>query len=255
MNVMAESSYGRNIIAIASGKGGVGKTWLSVTLSQLFARSGRKILLFDGDIGLANVDVQLGLTPQKDLSQLLRGTSKIEDIITHYPMGFDIIAGRSGSISLANITYDKLLAVKQQLLNLSKQYDYVIIDLGAGIEQYVQFMAAMAGNCIVVVTDEPTSLTDSYAFIKLYINKLKKTQINIVVNQATTQKEGERTFEALHKACNSFLKINPELIGIIRKDNKVRDSIRAQAPIIEKSPNSIAAMDAATISIKLLQKI
>jgi flagellar biosynthesis protein FlhG len=250
-----DNIFGRNIIAVASGKGGVGKTWLSITLSQLFARSGRKILLFDGDIGLANVDVQLGLTPQRDLSQVLRGGSLLEDVVTHYPLGFDIIAGRSGSTTLANLSPEKLFTIKNQLLNLAKQYDYVIIDLGAGIEQYVQFMASMASNCIVVVTDEPTSLTDAYAFIKLCTTKLQKTQINIVVNQAITQKEGEATYNALSKACESFLKFSPSLLGIVRKDNKVREAIRAQAPIVEKSPNSTAAMDAASISIKLLQKM
>ena len=250
-----DNIFGRNIIAVASGKGGVGKTWLSITLSQLFARSGRKILLFDGDIGLANVDVQLGLTPQRDLSQVLRGGSLLEDVVTHYPLGFDIIAGRSGSTTLANLSPEKLFTIKNQLLNLAKQYDYVIIDLGAGIEQYVQFMASMASNCIVVVTDEPTSLTDAYAFIKLCTTKLQKTQINIVVNQAITQKEGEATYNALSKACESFLKFSPALLGIVRKDNKVREAIRAQAPIVEKSPNSTAAMDAASISIKLLQKM
>ncbi len=245
----------RNIIAVASGKGGVGKTWLSITLAQLFARSGRKILLFDGDIGLANVDVQLGLTPQRDLSQMLRGGSLLEDVITHYHLGFDIIAGRSGSTTLANLSAEKLLTIKAQLLALSHQYDYIIIDLGAGIEQYVQFMTSMAACCIVVVTDEPTSLTDAYAFIKLCTTRLQKTQVNIVVNQAMTQKEGERTYEALSKACESFLKFTPPLLGIIRKDNKVREAIRAQTPIVEKSPNSTAAMDVATISIKLLQKM
>jgi flagellar biosynthesis protein FlhG len=250
-----DNIFGRNIIAVASGKGGVGKTWLSITLSQLFARSGRKILLFDGDIGLANVDVQLGLTPQRDLSQVLRGGSLLEDVVTHYPLGFDIIAGRSGSTTLANLSPEKLFTIKNQLLNLAKQYDYVIIDLGAGIEQYVQFMASMASNCIVVVTDEPASLTDAYAFIKLCTTKLQKTQINIVVNQAITQKEGEATYNALSKACESFLKFSPSLLGIVRKDNKVREAIRAQAPIVEKSPNSTAAMDAASISIKLLQKM
>ena len=94
-----------NIIAVASGKGGVGKTWLSITLSQLFARSGRQVLLFDGDIGLANVDVQMGLTPRKDLSQTLRGNASLQDVITHSEYGFDIIAGRSGTTTLANLLH------------------------------------------------------------------------------------------------------------------------------------------------------
>lgn len=254
---MHQVDHGRanNIIAVASGKGGVGKTWLAITLSQLFARSGRRVLLFDGDIGLANVDVQLGLTPEKDLSLVLKGDVPLHEVITHYPPGFDIIAGRSGSTSLANLSAEKLMTIKNQLVALSNDYDYIIIDLGAGIEQYVQFMASLASRCIVVVTDEPTSLTDAYAFVKLCTTKLKKTEINIVVNQSTTQKDGERTYDALNKACSSFLNFSPPLLGIVRKDNKVRDAIRSQAPIVDKSPNTTAATDVAAMSIKLLQKI
>ncbi len=248
-----DTQRANNIIAVASGKGGVGKTWLSITLSQLFARSGRQVLLFDGDIGLANVDVQLGLTPSRDLSQTLRGNVPLKDVITHSEYGFDIIAGRSGSTTLANLAGEKLHTIKSELIDLSRSYDYMMIDLGAGIEQYAQFMASLASRCIVVVTDEPTSLTDAYAFIKLCTTKLQKTEINIVVNQAVTQKEGARTYGALSTACQNFLGFTPPLLGIIRKDNKVRDAIRAQAPIVEKSPHTTAATDAAAISIKLLQ--
>lgn len=242
-----------NIIAIASGKGGVGKTWVSITLSHLFARSGRRALLFDGDIGLANVDVQLGLMPKKDLGNVFDGKATLEEVITHYSGGFDIIAGRSGSTRLASVSLSSLTRIKDQLLSLSKNYDQVVIDLGAGIEQYVQFMASIAGRCVVVITDEPTSLTDAYAFIKLCATKLHNPQVSIIVNQAATQKDGERTYAALAKACENFLKVKPTLLGIIRKDNKVRDAIRAQSSIIEKAPHTLAATDAAVISVKLMQ--
>src|SRR5271155_2264358 len=114
-----------NIIAIASGKGGVGKTWLAVTLTHLFARSGRHALLFDGDIGLANVDVQLGLTPQRDLSSVTSGRHTLKEVITPYPEGgFDIIAGRSGSASLALLPLEKLEAVADALAEIQKNYDF-----------------------------------------------------------------------------------------------------------------------------------
>src|SRR5271170_545107 len=136
----------KGILAIASGKGGVGKTWLAVTLSHLFARSGRPVLLFDGDIGLANVDVQLGLTPQRDLSSVISGRHTLKEAITHYTEGgFDIIAGRSGSASLAMLPPEKLHAVADSLLELQKNYDFVVIDLGAGIEHHVQYLASLAG--------------------------------------------------------------------------------------------------------------
>ena len=144
-----------NIIAIASGKGGVGKTWLSVTLAHLCARSGRQVLLFDGDIGLANVDVQLGLTPTHDLGNVLSGKKTLKEAITHYPEGkFDIIAGRSGSTSLASLPTDKLEAIGQALNDARGDYDHVFIDLGAGIEQNVQYLASIAARCVVVVTDD-----------------------------------------------------------------------------------------------------
>ncbi len=248
------SSAQNNIFAIASGKGGVGKTWLAITLTHLFARSGRRALLFDGDIGLANVDVQLGLTPQKDLGTVFSGKARLQDIVIHYQAGFDILAGRSGSTSFAAVPLGQLQAVKDDLQVMAKNYDAVVIDLGAGIEQYVQFMASIASKVIVVITDEPTSLTDAYAFIKLCVTRLQRTSVSIVVNQAASQKEGEQTYAALEKACSSFLKFSPQLLGVIRKDNKVKDAIRGQVSLIEKAPHTLAASDAAVISVKLLQQ-
>lgn len=244
-----------NIIAIASGKGGVGKTWLAVTLSHLFARSGRHVLLFDGDIGLANVDVQLGLTPQRDLSSVLSGRNSLKEAVTHYEEGgFDIIAGRSGSASLATMPVEKLEAMCADLAQLQKNYDFVIIDLGAGVEQHVQYLASLASRCVVVITDEPTSLTDAYAFIKISQNGKNPPDVGIVVNQAATQKEGEATYHAINKACVNFLSISPPLLGIIRRDNKVKDSIRSQKSLLIKAPHSTAATDAAVLSIKLMQR-
>ncbi len=244
-----------NIFAVASGKGGVGKTWLSVTLSHLFARSGRRVLLFDGDIGLANVDVQLGLTPERDLSTAISGKSTLRESVIGYHGGFDILAGRSGSTSLASVAATRLNALRTDLLDLSRSYDAVFIDLGAGIEQYVQFMASVASRVIVVITDEPTSLTDAYAFIKLCVTKLHNPQIYIIVNQAATQREGEKTYGSLEKACQNFLNFTPPLLGIVRKDNKVKEAIRSQVSIIEKSSFTLAATDAAAISIKLMQML
>ena len=247
--------YKNNIIAIASGKGGVGKTWMAVTLAHLCARSGRQVLLFDGDIGLANVDVQLGLTPTHDLNGVLAGKHSLKEAVTHYAEGkFDIIAGRSGSTSLATLPVEKLEVMTQSLTELAKNYDHVFIDLGAGIEANVQHMASLAARCVVVVTDEPTSLTDAYAFIKVALQGKNPPDIGVVINQAATQKEGEATYHTLNKACINFLQTSPQLLGIVRKDNKVKDSIRAQKSLLIRAPHTTAATDAATISIKLMQQ-
>ncbi len=246
---------GENIIAVASGKGGVGKTWFSITLAHLFARAGRKTLLFDGDIGLANVDVQLGLTPVRDLGAVFAGQCRMKEAITRYDAGkFDILAGRSGSTSMASLGATRMMPAAEQLVALAKEYDHVIIDLGAGIEQHVQVMSALASRVVVVLTDEPTSLTDAYAFIKLCVTRENPPAIEVVVNQAQSQKEGESTYQAINRATTNFLKFSPPLLGIIRKDNKVKDTIRSQSSLITTAPHTTAASDVATISIKLMKK-
>lgn len=246
---------GENIIAVASGKGGVGKTWFSITLAHLFARAGRKTLLFDGDIGLANVDVQLGLTPARDLGAVFSGQCTMKEAITRYEPGkFDILAGRSGSTSMAMLGANRMQPAAKQLVALAGEYDHVIIDLGAGIEQHVQVMSALASKVVVVITDEPTSLTDAYAFIKLCVTRPNPPAVHVVVNQAQSQKEGEATYGAINRATENFLKFSPPLLGVIRKDNKVKDAIRSQSSLLEKAPHTTAATDAAAISIKLMQQ-
>ena len=252
MNTPPKSPH---MIAIASGKGGVGKTWLSITLAHLMARSGRRVLLFDGDIGLANVDVQLGMNVNRDLGNVMHGKSTLREVIMPYESGrFDVIAGRSGSASLAALPVEKLAQVAEQLQELQKDYDIILIDLGAGVETHVRYLSSIAGRCVIVVTDEPTSITDAYAFIKLCLQDGNTSDIQIVVNQAATQKEGENAWAALHKTCSTFLHCSPPLLGVIRKDNKVRDAIRHQSSLLVRAPHTTAATDAAAIAIKLLQR-
>jgi len=233
-----------NMLAVASGKGGVGKTWLSVTLAQALARSGKRVLLFDGDLGLANVDIQLGLQPDNDLGGVLDGLYSLKDaVVTHPSGGFDVIAGRSGSGSLANMPASRLQQLMDELATLAPAYDRVILDLGAGLERTVRQLATMARTALIVATDEPTSLTDAYAFIKLAHMQNPKADLRIVVNMAASPAEGERTYATLLKACESFLKISPKLAGVIRRDSKVKDAIRHQVPILTRHPNSTAAED------------
>lgn len=241
-----------NMLAVASGKGGVGKTWLSVTLAQALARDGKRVLLFDGDLGLANVDIQLGLQPRNDLGGVLDGSYALKDATAAHPSGgFDVIAGRSGTGSLANIPAGRLQQLMQELAELAPAYDWVILDLGAGLDRTVRQLAAMARTSLVVATDEPTSLTDAYAFIKLAHMQTPDADLRVVVNMASSPAEGERTYATLLKACESFLKISPKLAGVIRRDGKVKDAIRHQVPILTRHPNSPAAEDVEALARRL----
>ncbi|CUW37250.1 Flagellar number regulator [Magnetospirillum sp. XM-1] len=245
---------GRNIVAVASGKGGVGKTWFSITLSHALARANQRVLLFDGDLGLANVDIQLGLMPKTDLGSVVAGRMTLNQALTRFSEGgFDIIAGRSGSGTLANIPLSRLQMLGDDLVLLAGNYDRVVVDLGAGVEKTTRNFSQQAGTIMVVTTDEPTSLTDAYAFIKVTHMERPGTDMRIVVNMANSTREGERIYNTLLKACEGFLKISPPLAGVIRRDLKVREAIRNQTPIMMRSPNAEAAADVEAIVERLIR--
>jgi flagellar biosynthesis protein FlhG len=241
-----------NIIAVASGKGGVGKTWFAITLSQVLSRAGSRTLLFDGDLGLANVDIQLGLMPERDISDVIAGKVTLRQAITKYQEGaFDILAGRSGAGNLATIPTQRLAGLRDNLMRLANRYDRVILDLAAGVERTVQTLSASAGIILVITTDEPTSLTDAYAYIKLTIAERPTADIRIVVNMSDTKNSGQKTYETLRKACLNFLKFEPPLAGVIRRDTKVRDCIRRQTGLLTRHPTSDAARDVEALAERL----
>jgi flagellar biosynthesis protein FlhG len=232
-------------IAIASGKGGVGKTWLAITMAHALARAGQRVLLFDGDLGLANVDTQLGITPKADIASVVGGTRTAEDAILSYRAGFDILPGRSGSTALAGLEGAALDALNADLRRLAGRYNSVVMDLGAGVGSGVRGLAAAADLLLVVVTDEPTSLTDAYAVLKLDSRARPPGHGDaaIVVNHAASKTEGQRTYHALARACATFLGRTPQCAGIVRRDEHVKDAIRRQMPLLERHPVCAAAAD------------
>jgi flagellar biosynthesis protein FlhG len=247
-----------NVIAVASGKGGVGKTWLSISLSQALAKLGQRVLLFDGDLGLANIDVQLGIQPGMDLGTALERHLPLSRAVINYPSGgFDLIAGRSGSGSLASMPINRLQALVHGIRAVGDSYGRVVVDLGAGIERPVRYLASRAGFCLVVTTDEPTALTDAYALIKMVTldaqEQHKETPMGVVVNMASSREIGQRTYETLAKACERFLKRRIPLLGVIRRDPKVREAISNQTPLLVRHPSSPAALDIEALARKVFE--
>ncbi len=243
------------IIAVASGKGGVGKTWFSATLASAFGKAGRRALLVDCDVGLANVDVQLGVRPESDLHAVVRGWMDLEAAIS--PImggpgragGFDIVAGHSGTGALAQISADETLAVCQGVRRAAPHYDWVILDLAAGLDPPTLRFARTGDRLILVVTEEPTSLTDAYAFAK--VMRLQQPDAKaplVVVNMAETKAKGGRVFEQFAGACEKYLGMRPELIGVIGRDARVPEAIRAQTPLLVRHPQAPALDDVGRIA-------
>lgn len=246
--------------AIASGKGGVGKTWFSIALACTLGRAGRRVLLVDGDLGLANVDVQLGLSPDRDLGTLLDSTETLEQSVTrHVEGGFDVLAGRAGSEQLSSLpaaSIERLLL----LLGADQSYDVVLIDLGAGIDRMARRLACWSDALLLVVTDEPTSLTDAYVFLKVHVGDRRLVgseqaiDARIIVNQATTQASGHQTFSTLARVSNTYLRYAPTLGGIVRRDDRIRDAIRGQVPSPVRYPLSTSSTDVEAAAFTLLQQ-
>lgn len=246
---LARSDRAGHTIAVASGKGGVGKTWFAITLAHAMARGGRRVLLFDADLGLANVDIQLGLVPALDLGSVVSGAAALSDAISGFaPGGFDVVAGRSGSGSLAALDPMALEGVLLTLAAATAHYDVVLLDLGAGVDRSVRRLAAWADTLLVVATEEPTSLTDAYATMKLHAADRPGGDARLVVNMCSTPAAGVRTAATLTRACHAFLGRTPPLLGTIRRDAHVQDAIRRQSLLLTRHPNCPASLDVERIA-------
>ena len=241
-----------HLIQVASGKGGVGKTWASITLADALAGETNKVLLFDGDFGLANIDVQLGLSPKHDLGSVIAGRAKLREAITQYRVPsvaglesgarFDVLAGKSGSGVLSGLTLDEIGKIKRGLTHLADRYDHIVTDLASGLDATTLSLCMPDSTTLILVTEEPTSLIDAYAFIKLLSFQDPAADIRIIVNMAADNAQGHRTHAALTNATRNFLGLTPPLAGIIPRDDLVRDAIRHQSPLLFRHPQAKAAL-------------
>jgi len=227
-------------IVITSGKGGVGKTSLSVSLAIAIAQDGKSVTLLDADLGLANINVILGIIPKYNLYHVIKGKKKLKDIIIEVPEGIKIIAGASGFQQLANLDVKQRDEFINSIAELAND-DFLIVDTGAGISQNVLSFVMAADEVIVVTTPEPTAITDAYGIIKAIASQSNEKHIKLIVNRAQSVAEGKRVAQRVINIAGQFLNIKVEELGFVYEDLYVPKSVRNQKPFIVSYPNSKAS--------------
>ncbi len=236
-------------VAVMSGKGGVGKTNISLNLAQALHGMGNRVLLMDCDLGLANLDVLMGLAPEGTLQDVLLGDAEVREIIQPAGAdGFDVLPAASGVPELVDLDEDMRDMLIRQLNPVLYGYDYVFLDLGAGINTTVQAFGGMTAVRLVVVTPEPTSVTDGYALMKVLAHNCGVRDFFVVVNQVESRREADITFQRLQAACRRFLDMDPVLLGAIHHDSHVVEAVRRQTPLIKLFPTCNAARDLSDIA-------
>lgn len=239
------------VIAVTAGKGGVGKTNISVNVSLALAKKNKKVLLLDADLGLANIDVLLGLSAQNNLSHVIQGQCQMEDIILEGPQGLKVIPASSGTDKMTQLSMHEHLGIINAFNELTEDLDYLIIDTAAGISDTVLSFARSSQELLVVVCDEPTSLTDAYALIKVMSKRYGWQKFHILANMVRSPKEGRDLFNKLHRVTEHFLDVTLDYLGAIPFDEKLRKAVRKQKPVLEVYPQSEAAFGFNEVSEKI----
>ncbi len=230
------------VMAITSGKGGVGKTNLAVNIGIALAEMGRRVALLDADMGLANVDILLGMYPEYNLSHVLKGEKTLNEIMLEGPSGLKIIPASSGLQHMSDMPLAEQAAIIRGFSDIDQQTDVLIVDTAAGISSSVVNFARACQEVLVVVCDEPTSLTDAYAFIKLLSRDYGVNSFNIISNMVQSPQQGEGLFVKLTKVTDRYLDVSLNYIGAVPYDEDLRRAVQKQTPVVKAFPQSKSAM-------------
>ena len=242
------------IVVVTSGKGGVGKTNLALNLAISLGELDKKVILLDADMGLANVDIILGMVPKYNLYHVIKQEKELKDIIMSGPKGVQIIPGGSGIFQMANLSEYQLKQVISELGKLDGECEVMIVDTGAGIANNVLSFALMADDIIVLTTPEPTSLTDAYGIIKTAVTREARGKYHLVVNRASSDSQGVMVGQKLKTVCERFLGVEVNVLGFVPEDRSVHSAVMKQEALVVHAPDSVAAQNIRGIACRLCEK-
>lgn len=244
------------VITVTSGKGGVGKSSLAINLAIAMSRMGKKVVVLDADFGLANVEVMLGIRPEYNLADLMFRGKRLVDIITEGPEGIGFISAGSGIKEMTALTKEELFHLSSRLEELDTRADFIIIDTGAGISDNVMEFVALSSEVLLVVTPEPTSITDAYALLKTLDRRpefaREHCNIKLIANRTLSEKEGQELFDKLSLVADKFLNLSLEYTGAIPEDANIGKAVMKQKPVTVAYPQSGSAKAIEEVAGKIL---
>ena len=239
-NVLEQSKQSR-VITITSGKGGVGKTNIAVNLAIALKMLGKRILLIDADIGMANVDVLLGSISKHNMLDLLEDSVELKDVLVEGVHGINYISGSSGVEKALNFTYEERRILHKKLASCGELADIILVDTGAGLGRHVLDFLIAADEVLLVTTPEPTSLSDAFAVLKTYNLHSEKKNIRLIVNRIFDEEERDEVIEKLNATAKKILNVQIDCAGYIFEDRAVIECVKKQRPFVVEKPNSLAA--------------
>lgn len=241
------------VIAVTGGKGGVGKTNVTLNLAMAMAQMGKKVLVLDADLGLANCDVMLGLRVEKNLFHVLSGEAELDDILIEGPFGIKIVPATSGTQSMTELSPAEHAGLIRAFSELRTAFDVLLVDTAAGISDMVLSFSRASQDVLVVVCDEPSSITDAYALMKILSREHAVQRFKIVANMVRSLKEGQELFAKLSRVTDRFLDVTLELVATIPFDENVRKAARKQKAFIDAFPKSPASLAVKTLATRAVQ--
>lgn len=239
------------VIAVTGGKGGVGKSNISVNLGVSLAELGRRVVLLDADLGLANLNILLGINAKEDLSHVLRGEADLRDILVDGPGGIKIVPASSGTRELVNLGPREHAGLIHAFSDLGENIDVLIIDTAAGISDMVLSFVNAAQESLIVVTNEPTSITDAYALIKILNQEQGIHRFNVVANMVRSQQEGREIYAKLTRVTERFLDVALQFVGCVPFDDQLRKAVMKQSPVVKAYPRSKSAIALRAMAAKV----